>query len=141
MFLIAGNLRRMKCPSCKTTDKDRFPSENSRKGNLCKQCKADYNVAWYQKNKERHQSMVAVNRKLRLEEVNDFVNWLKSSPCADCRINYPSYVMDFDHLRDKKFSIASSKWKTQETIWAEIQKCEVVCSNCHRERTYRRTLK
>jgi hypothetical protein len=66
----------------------------------------------------------------------------KSQPCADCGIRYPYYVMDFDH-RDgasKQFALNSVHRKTKQAILREIEKCDVVCSNCHRERTYQRRL-
>ena len=56
--------------------------------------------------------------------------------CADCGINNP-IVLDFDHLHDKKYNVSRMihdgfSWKA---IAKEIQKCEVVCANCHRIRT------
>ena len=61
----------------------------------------------------------------------------KAVPCADCGQRYPHYVMDFDH-RDPTIKVMNvgetrSKAKTLE----EIAKCDVVCSNCHRERTWK----
>lgn len=59
----------------------------------------------------------------------------------DCQKVYPWYVMDFDHVRgQKKFNLsqAAAKCYAIPTIEAEIAKCEIVCSNCHRERTYSR---
>ncbi len=64
----------------------------------------------------------------------------KSRPCADCGIQYPYYVMDFDH-RDgglKEFPLYSVHGVTKRAILREIEKCDVVCANCHRERTHRR---
>jgi hypothetical protein len=67
----------------------------------------------------------------------------KNVPCTDCKQRYPKYVMDFDHL------VAGEKhgnvgWMVGRyplaTIQAEIDRCEVVCSNCHRIRTYNRRL-
>jgi hypothetical protein len=65
----------------------------------------------------------------------------KDRPCADCGVEYHYCVMDFDHVRGKKsFTIAEAinKRFSDEVILAEIEKCEVVCSNCHRLRTWRR---
>lgn len=50
--------------------------------------------------------------------------------------------MDFDH-KDKSLKLgniahmAVRNWSL-EKIKQEINKCEVVCANCHRIRTYRR---
>jgi hypothetical protein len=57
----------------------------------------------------------------------------------DCGVKYPFYVMQFDHIKDKLFTIGGSARRfTIEKIREEIKKCEVVCANCHFERTYRR---
>lgn len=59
----------------------------------------------------------------------------------DCGIKYPKYVMDFDH-RDpvtKRFSIGADIGSMSLTrIVEEAAKCDVVCANCHRERTHGR---
>lgn len=50
--------------------------------------------------------------------------------------------MDFDHLdpSSKLANISQMVIKNREIaeILAEAKKCEVVCANCHRERTHRR---
>lgn len=65
---------------------------------------------------------------------------LKARPCTDCGVSYPWYVMEFDHLRDKEMDI--SKMMRRRMAWdkieAELAKCELVCANCHRERSYLR---
>ena len=64
---------------------------------------------------------------------------MKDRPCADCGIQYPSWVMQFDHVRgEKKFDIAQASSASEKRLLEEIAKCEVVCANCHAERTYDR---
>lgn len=67
----------------------------------------------------------------------------KDVPCADCGQRYPYYVMDFDHVRgEKKFCIGVAVGTNIAGInqfLDEIAKCEVVCSNCHRTRTFVRS--
>lgn len=70
----------------------------------------------------------------------EWLNRCKMAPCSDCGVQYNPWVMDFDH-RDpsqKKFAISSKYGCLPETLEAEIAKCDLVCANCHRERTYRR---
>jgi len=65
----------------------------------------------------------------------------QASPCADCGENYPYWMMDFDHLGNKSFTIAHFRGTaTLSDVISEIEKCEVVCSNCHRNRTHTRLL-
>lgn len=77
----------------------------------------------------------------RKERLRVLIVAAKHRPCADCGGSFPSVCMDFDH-RDpdqKGFTIsqAVSRGRTEATILAEIQKCDVVCANCHRIRTER----
>ena len=71
-----------------------------------------------------------------------FLRQMKSRPCADCGIQYPYYVMDFDHREglQKNFSLSRVEGVTLRTIQREIEKCDVVCANCHRERTHQRRI-
>jgi hypothetical protein len=64
----------------------------------------------------------------------------KDKPCVDCGVKYPTCVMDFDHLPQfkKSFEISSANGGSIKRIMDEIAKCELVCSNCHRMRTYTR---
>jgi hypothetical protein len=68
-----------------------------------------------------------------------FVNTLKDQPCMDCGNKFPPVCMDFDHVRGEKVSdVSLIVNRSLDTILAEIEKCDLVCSNCHRVRTYNR---
>lgn len=61
--------------------------------------------------------------------------------CADCQIDYPHFVLEFDHRPGvKKFGNVYHVLKKYgaEKAWAEVKKCDVVCSNCHKIRTHQR---
>lgn len=89
----------------------------------------------YSKNKQRYIEN-AILSKIRMRE---YVRAKKNVSCADCGLRYPYYVMQFDHLGDKLYSIADLvNVNNYAKINAEIDKCEVVCANCHAERTHRR---
>ena len=64
----------------------------------------------------------------------------EKNPCMDCKISYPYYMMDFDHVRRTKQANVAELINTlsKKRIDEEIAKCEIVCSNCHRARTYAR---
>lgn len=70
--------------------------------------------------------------------VKDFLSRYKlAKGCADCGYNQHHVALDFDHIMgDKKFNVCFSK--SIDHAKKEIKKCEVVCSNCHRIRTYSR---
>jgi hypothetical protein len=48
--------------------------------------------------------------------------------------------MEFDHLPgfEKTNNVGNMKSRSREAILAEIAKCEIVCGNCHRARTWLR---
>lgn len=65
----------------------------------------------------------------------------ESKPCHDCGVSYPYFVMDFDHCSGVKDSDVSRMILGRFSlarIQKEIDKCELVCANCHRFRTHRR---
>lgn len=67
------------------------------------------------------------------------VDAFKSAPCMDCGKTYPPCVMDFDHVRGNKIgNIATMIRQSIDVVIEEIEKCDIVCSNCHRIRTHER---
>jgi len=94
---------------------------------------------YYSRNKSYFKSKNIRRRK----ELINFVISFKQGPCADCGVKYPYYVMDFDH-RDNRVKLDNINQMvnyhsfSKEKILKEIQKCDLVCSNCHRVRTYSR---
>lgn len=64
----------------------------------------------------------------------------KAVPCMDCGLRYSHWVMDFDH-RDPASKYANVSWLAQTGRMAalkrEMAKCDIVCANCHRERSHR----
>lgn len=65
---------------------------------------------------------------------------LRDRPCLDCRERFPPYIMQFDH-RDpatKRFNVCETWLSSESRILSEAAKCDIVCPNCHRERTFRR---
>lgn len=79
--------------------------------------------------------------KIRKQEMFRKINEYKSNlSCIDCGNKNP-IVFEFDHIEDNKIA-AVSAMVTKGYAWCkildEIAKCECVCANCHRIRTYNR---
>lgn len=93
-------------------------------------------AAHFQANKARY----ADNHKAARERRRAKIRAAKAKPCADCGVEYPYYVMQFDHVGDDK--VASISRMLLTASWAaieeEIAKCDVVCANCHAVRTWKR---
>lgn len=91
----------------------------------------------YDLNKEQYYE----RNKIARDEKRKYIYDLKeSTPCKDCGKIYPHYVMDFDHVRDTKISnVSKLTTKSWKGLLSEIDKCEIVCANCHRARTHTRS--
>lgn len=81
--------------------------------------------------------MKVTNHKTRSNNRN-YLNTLKSEPCTDCHSRYNPWQMDFDHKDPTKkiYGIARMLLARREDLDREIAKCDLVCANCHRNRTY-----
>jgi hypothetical protein len=65
----------------------------------------------------------------------------KGSECVDCKISYPEtpyVVFDFHHLDPSKKDVGWQKLRLRswDKIKLELDKCDLLCSNCHRIRHY-----
>ena len=71
----------------------------------------------------------------------DFIiNYKESHPCHDCGNYFPHYVMEFDHRNPKKKKFGLSLQcvaRKLELIKKEISKCDLVCANCHKSRSFK----
>lgn len=59
--------------------------------------------------------------------------------CADCGYDTDPAALDFDHVRGVKSDhVSKLRHMGWQRLFDEIDKCEVVCANCHRVRTAER---
>jgi formate-dependent nitrite reductase cytochrome c552 subunit len=79
-------------------------------------------------------------KRARWQENVKMLNELRGVPCADCGRQFPPFVMQFDRrdAANKKFEVTRIINRSRKVILEEIAKCDIVCANCHSERTYRR---
>lgn len=116
-------------------------SDNGKTRTECKDCtraikRRDY-VRHEQAYKARARKRTGEIRSRLLKIVED----ARNVECMDCHGRYSPWVMDFDHRSGSKIGNIAElkyKWITEDKLLKEISKCDVVCSNCHRERTHRR---
>ena len=127
------------CNNCKTHKSTEDFSKSSKKKDglqaTCKQCRAEYNASRYQEKKVQ----IEENKKEYKKTIRKNVFEYKSThPCITCGESDP-VVLEFDHVdtKDKLATIsnmAANGWGWS-TILLEIEKCVVLCANCHRRRT------
>lgn len=137
-----------KCPKCKQEKKltEFYQRKKHRSGEYyekCKECMKNRGRAYYFQNRERQYALALVRKKRYQEERRKWLEIIKNKPCVDCDKIYPPWVMDFDH-RDGEIKIRSISWmafhdtSNFEKIKEEMKKCDLVCANCHRQRTHDR---
>lgn len=131
------------CTRCKgDLDISKFSVKGKYKnGNIkyqceCKACTKIYKDKHYDSNKDYYKDKA---KKYRKEFYQWFLGIKKELKCTQCGEDR-YWVLDFHH-RDKKekdyniarLVIACSKKK----LLKELSKCDVVCSNCHRDLHYK----
>ena len=82
-------------------------------------------------------------RRNRKTETRLLVRNLKiaAGSCHDCGLEITEhnfYKFDFDHRNpfEKRFNLSSPSTYSDDTIHQEAAKCDVVCRNCHADRTH-----
>src|SRR5271165_2858108 len=122
------------------------------KDHYCKQCETEYvmsketkrkrNISqkrWHLNNSEKTKATFIRCYLKKKQEREDFLNKFKNRPCQDCWGWFEPCQMDFDHRNpiEKVNSISKMGWDSVslQKIKLEIQKCDLVCANCHRLRT------
>ena len=117
----------------------RWKKMGKRQG-TCRTCQKQQKKNWYEKNKETHIANMYENRVRKQTDGREYVwNYLSTHPCVDCGESDP-VVLEFDHVRGEKRASLSRLIRNGhsiEVIEKEISKCEVVCANCHKKRTYK----
>lgn len=83
----------------------------------------------------------AKHRKALAKVLDDLHLYKEKYGCADCRNKFPHYVLEFDHKPEfKKLDGVYRVLRNygEKAAWDEVAKCDVVCANCHKIRTYQR---
>lgn len=94
----------------------------------------DYMKLWYRANLERETARLKAHREAR----RLFLDAVKlTAGCADCGYRTHPAALEFDHISgDKVGNLGTMRSRSSwARLVAEIEKCEVVCANCHRVRT------
>lgn len=131
-----------RCSSCKVEKAlSDFSRKNAAKLHLqCKSCQKVHKDRHYRENRAEYMARARAARRV----IENAISEIKKSPCVDCNKKYPPYVMDFDHLdpNTKVISVSGAIMKgwSLNKVLEEVKKCDLVCSNCHRERTHQRLI-
>jgi hypothetical protein len=115
--------------------------KREQRDNMCRPCRSAYHREHYLANKQRYVDQARARKQvLRRERTSYLLDYFATHPCTDCGEGDP-VVLEFDHLDadSKAFNISQGlSFRNWQSVLDEIEKCEVVCANCHRRRTARR---
>jgi hypothetical protein len=102
------------------------------------EARREYRRRWYANlSTDRKQAMARANHARHTSVKQWIAEYKLRVGCADCGYKDHHAALDFDHVRgDKTINVCTAKSIAQAK--AEIAKCEVVCANCHRIRSYER---
>ena len=104
----------------------------------CKDCQKVFRKNWYEGDAhERHLKNVKERKVVMRMVAREYVyQYLETHPCVECGEKDPR-VLDFHHLYGKEKAISQlvAEGYSIPSIQAEIDKCDVPCSNCHRKKT------
>lgn len=100
----------------------------------CKECVKKTTLENYNKNKKKWNETTRKNKQLQRDRINKFKN---SCSCLKCGENR-NWLLDFHHTdpTKKDFQISQGERFGWEKVKNEIDKCVVLCSNCHRDFHY-----
>lgn len=130
-----------KCSKC--TEEKPLEAFQKRAKNLdgytgvCKTCKQDYDNKFHSARSstsklKKYSLQVVRNKSIKLW----YVEYMKDKKCNLCEEDNIA-ALDFDHINNKSFTISTalSGGYSIKKILLEIQKCTILCSNCHRKKT------
>lgn len=96
-------------------------------------------IGYQRKHYLANKAKVIADIQERKKERIEYIRFLKSVPCSDCGKEYPWWIMQFDHVRGKKLNnLSEMSYNGVDKINEEALKCDVVCANCHADRTHKR---
>ena len=116
----------------------RYDRKEKQFQHICRKCQKEYRKEHYEKNKQKYIDKARVFTKSIIEWFNEYKKTLKCKECGESRY----WVLDFHHRnpKEKDIEVSSLVRNGNKTkILKEVEKCDVLCSNCHRDLHFRQT--
>lgn len=129
------------CSKCKTEKTlEDFNKNLKTKDNLsayCKICIREAARKNYSENRDKHISASKTSNAKKLEIISSIK---RKQCCVKCGYNKCVAALDYHHLdpniKTESISKMVTQNKSKEDLLVEIEKCILLCSNCHREFHY-----
>lgn len=130
------------CGTCKRLlPIEEFHRDSTRKGGYayrCKLCALAYVKGRYKIHQTKYRANAIISKaKRKAAAIDHLTAYLKDKSCTDCG-NTDPITFEFDHIKGNKMASICKLVENGvpwERISKEIEKCELVCANCHRRRT------
>lgn len=132
-----------KCTKCKIEkNENEFhyrDAKREKRKSYCSECSKNYRKSYYDGHRKEAIEYSLKSTKRRKIESQQFIwDYLLENPCVVCKESDP-IVLEFDH-RDPSNKISSVSDMVNDKlsikkIKNEIEKCDVLCSNCHKRKT------
>jgi hypothetical protein len=131
-----------RCAVCKESKPEeefnwRWKAQGRRWG-TCKACQRQQKNRYYATHREEYNARKRVRTQLTRDSARQYVlDYLATHPCVECGESDPM-VLEFDHVhgdKHKAVSLMVLEGRTFKAIQVEIDKCQVLCANCHRRKT------
>ena len=123
-----------KCSSLKVIEEFHFKNkEKGIKQCWCKKCMIKARISYYKNNSDKEKEYDKKRTDGLRQKLYDY---LLKHPCRKCEEKDP-VVLQFDHQKEKEYNISEmvQRGKSWENILKEIDKCIVLCANCHARKT------
>ena len=138
-------MKRKRCPRCGQTKRGSEFGKRHRNGkeklnSYCRLCMNAYHVERRTRSPAARESHNAIVSRRKQEMVEEVARLKAKTPCTDCGRKHKPWKMQFDHVRGKKIGNIAQLMRcgSPSKLRKEIAKCEIVCANCHADRTHRR---
>lgn len=134
----------MICRTCKKDKKkDQFVLKNKITGTRstqCKSCQREYAKSHYINNKDKYvQRAKKFSSNARQKAIQFVLEYLEGKSCIKCGED-DILVLDFHHRdpSNKKYVVSLMISRNcVATIQEELDKCDILCANCHRKETHK----
>lgn len=135
---VVNNTHKL-CGKCKLVKEVHFFNKRKNGRNpFCAECSRIHSRMYYASNKEKHKKETRKRTRVAIFKKRERIAQILKSGCVDCGIKN-ILVLEFDHLIPSEKETEVSKMISLNRSWkrieAEISKCVIRCSNCHRVRT------
>ena len=127
-----------KCNKCgEHKPLDKFSPDKRNKDGRCGICRSCYQVGYFS-DPERNKELTEQRRLKRKERKQEAIAY-KGGKCNDCGGEFHPSVYEFHHLNplDKDHEPGSLLRYSWKRLVAELDKCVLLCANCHRVRHWR----